>query len=430
MHSKNQISQKIALILFILYFCSLPLSLAGMELFFSLHLILTGFLFITKKLDLSGLKELPKRRLLYTSIIFGILYGLCILTSLARHDQLSWPSKLNHARDMKFFLVFAWAYFWTSTFKERLRKPLFILFPILIGLITAYGIIQAFIPMDLFAFFREAGKPVVMYRGTFSATIGPFFTYLTYGNVYMFYFVIFYMAALEYIQYNRKWLNWRLLLALEVGCSLVTTLSRNTWVNLFVMTHAMGFTHLKKRFILVFLMLTAFAVGFIFYHPVANQFITKAFDQSSDYQSFGVRLRSWQVHMKMLVEHPLFGAGHDQTIHLYENYRQTYFPDSDPKKHFPEHAHNTFLQLLAADGLIGFFIWMGFFILLGQFFIKYRHNSPWYGSKVGFWILLTFAVGGLTEHVLGDSEVSFNLMSLLGMAAGFCQGGKAERIEG
>jgi O-antigen ligase len=402
---------------FKLFLLSLPISIAGMEIFFFLLMVLyLPHLFYVSRAS-TPFQQNFVLKTQYISIGLGSLYALVIWVNLFTNQQPTPNGLWRSVLDAKFFLVFAVSFHVATFIGSKLKRFITAAFPIYILIISLYGILQAIVPMDVFAPFRSTRTPIVLYRLGQPATIGPFTTYLTYGNVYMLYFSGLLFFSIRSFRDNYP----NLLVAMTTLClagSLFTTFSRNVWVNLVITSVGISLTNLKTR---VAALLSALVLLVIFLFtslPTANQLLVSTFDPKTNYMSFGFRLNSWKVHWTMFEQNPWMGVGHDQTIHLYDSYRSTYFPQSDPSHHFIEHAHNSLLQILAADGIMGALIWMLFFVFIIRiFWITTQADNPF--PLAGMWLLVTVLIASLSEHTFGDSEFMFNFMALLGIYAAF-----------
>jgi hypothetical protein len=418
--------KKLTLILFLAYICCLPISIVGMELFFGVHALLSLGLIFSRYINLNHIYDKGLGELFWLGIMFGLLHwGIIVLGLLKYQETISFGEILFFSRDAKFFFVFTWALFWTAYFEQEVKRICFKVMPIIVILISLYGILQVWTPLDVIAPFREMGEPLIIKRHFGNhhvlATIGTFNFHLTYGNIYILYFVVCALGtAVLFGKQNKKY-KWGLGALSILGVSLVTTFSRNVWVNLCILSMGMGIRYAKRK--VVPLLIVCFIVGglFVSFHPLAKDFVFKAFDSKSDYQGFGQRIRNWNVQWKMFLDYPVLGIGHHQNERRYHEYREKYFAHQDSSSHVAGHAHNTFFQIGVANGVAGLLLWMTFLALLWNYFWKLRQASPWYGARSGLWLWVAFFVSGLTENALGDAEVSHNLFTLLGIVAVFAR---------
>ncbi|MDY4920127.1 MAG: O-antigen ligase family protein [Phascolarctobacterium sp.] len=131
---------------------------------------------------------------------------------------------------------------------------------------------------------------------------------------------------------------------------------------------------------------------------------------STRYQSNTERLLIWQSAYKMFQDHPVLGVGLGQ---YKDNYQQKYI---SPKAKEPNlgHAHNNFLQMLAENGLVGFF---GFVSMIVYFIMKpllrfWKTRSP-YALMISM-STLALILQGLTEYNFGNSAVMKTFWLVLG----------------
>lgn len=416
---RNRKLDMVALVLFLLFLCSLQLSIAAMAILFSLHILLTLLAFFTKKIDLSPLKTPLSKQLFWVPLVLAVLFATIIIASLSINTDLPTQRVLRIAMDAKFFVLFSWAFYWTNALGTRFRHLAFRVILVTVAFVACHSIVQAVFEVDLFFWLRSGGIPKLCERIEVTAACGFFTHRLTFGNVFILYFVVLALGVLFHKKKHGTWRSWGTLVILLLAVALIMSFTRNTWVNLVLLTFSMGFVYLRKRFLPIAGVLVLGLICVTAAHPVAKRLVTKAFDPSTDYQDVGIRLRMWPVHFQMFLENPLLGVGHEQNSKRYEEFRKKVFPNPT-KFHFPSHAHNSVIQTLAADGILGFLVWVFFFGFLIRFYWIHRKQSAWYGSHAGLWLIGALLISSLTECVLIDSEVIQNAMTLFALAAGFC----------
>jgi O-antigen ligase len=130
------------------------------------------------------------------------------------------------------------------------------------------------------------------------------------------------------------------------------------------------------------------------------------------------RSRIWQANLDMIKERPLLGWGYGN----YKKFRGPYY-QRYPQADTMAHAHNNFLQIAVAGGLLGLgaFIYL-FWAILRKGWQAYRFlpaaaeplRSMVLGGVLG---VVGFLLGGLTQYNFGDAEVAIMLWATVGVLA-------------
>ena len=134
-------------------------------------------------------------------------------------------------------------------------------------------------------------------------------------------------------------------------------------------------------------------------------------DDFNKYQSNTERILIWQSAWNMFKDHPILGVGLGQYT---ENYQQKYISPQakDPKL---GHAHNNFMQMLAENGIVGFF---GFVIMFG--YIIFKNLITWVKGRNVYALMIVSAtvcllLQGFTEYNVGNSAVIKMYWLVLGL---------------
>jgi len=150
-------------------------------------------------------------------------------------------------------------------------------------------------------------------------------------------------------------------------------------------------------------------------NPIANKFQTVMHGQRGDHETpyMDDRMAFWHAHWEMLKDAPVTGHGSGISREM----RKPYYEKiglGEIKRMYE--AHNMYLQYAVEGGVLSA---IGFFAFLIWWFLKMRSSTaiePWL-----HWALvltpLTFALGGLTQNAIQDSEVRY--MCLLICALSF-----------
>jgi O-antigen ligase len=163
--------------------------------------------------------------------------------------------------------------------------------------------------------------------------------------------------------------------------------------------------------------------------PVLDRLATSSFFDTKD-PSTATRLITWQLSWDAFKEKPIFGWGPEHFITAYERYYNPEFATYGET--WIDRAHNQFLDVLVARGLVGFLLWLGLLIFLFQLFPK---NRLWqavmvayliqslfiFDSFLSYWIIAAFLAFGLPKSEAKETSISKNqyfsgIFWLLGLA--------------
>jgi len=121
-----------------------------------------------------------------------------------------------------------------------------------------------------------------------------------------------------------------------------------------------------------------------------------------------IRFRLWGIAIAIWKRNILFGAGKFPTV-----YRETV--NGFPLKELT-HAHNTYLQLLVTNGIIGTLAFLNLFLSMIRILLANLKVSKYSAGFLA--ILLSFFVEGFFEYFWGDSEVKYALLYFAGFVFG------------
>lgn len=152
-----------------------------------------------------------------------------------------------------------------------------------------------------------------------------------------------------------------------------------------------------------------------------DQYITLPDYNSDPRTSHGVRLLSWRLALEWLKERPLMGWGPGSAEDLID--QSDRFSDSF-KEHFG-HLHNSFIESLVANGLVGSAILLAMLIWVGRATVIAHRKARmpddvfvFAFSFFGFWVVINFfesytlyATGHYINAVVGGFIYSFYLQS-------------------
>lgn len=147
---------------------------------------------------------------------------------------------------------------------------------------------------------------------------------------------------------------------------------------------------------------------------------------SNEYSSSYHRILLWRVGLEMWQNHPVTGVGTGNYVMLYRQYAQAlsykgpYLESLEP--------HNSFIKILAENGIIGLALFVTLLACLGRQIISYlfqnRENLDYpvvLGTACG---VLAFILQGNTNSLFHDTRVAFTAWLILGLLTW-----KTEKVE-
>jgi O-antigen ligase len=212
--------------------------------------------------------------------------------------------------------------------------------------------------------------------------------------------------------------------------SLVLTGTRGAWMATFISIPIIFFfTHRE----LYFRILAGFGVTVLLVvlliPPVKERvlFTLQGLQGAQTYDSERVAL--WKANWEMFKDHPILGVGFGANK---ENLRSYYDKLGYPKTQFESHAHNQYLQILAGTGLVGFFIYLSFFvyfILASLKLIKSNIALFKQVGVIGISTLFYFMIASLTEANFNISKTRYSVLLIFSLILAFSFRQKNEAIQ-
>lgn len=194
---------------------------------------------------------------------------------------------------------------------------------------------------------------------------------------------------------------------------LLASLTRNAYLGLGAGLLTIGGSKERKAFALLTAGFIISALLVLIFFPAVRTRAVSIMDLKAD-QSNLERIRIWQTTLDMIQDRRLFGVGIGNYRAVFDQYREQYGASSH------SHAHNTLLQVMAENGLIGLiaylFIWYVFFregVRTARATLDPFTRGVTMGAVGG---LVGFHVAGLFEYNLGDSEVAMMMWWIVGLA--------------
>lgn len=313
-----------------------------------------------------------------------------------------------------FLLRYALHLTWGPGYKRAFRFLMAL--SLMIGL---YAIIQHFTGIDLI---RSTGRAVQLYEKRESGfslyrSAGLFSSPMTYGNSVGL-FLCFLFSAFIFGHGQNRWVR------LFVGTSTIVvffaavfTMSRGVWLGIVVAALVMTF-FLERRLRVAVLaaIVVVFATSYFASNDVASRVQTVL---NPAFRSNSERVLIWKMNWEMFRDNPVLGVGYGENESLISDY----YRKAGIENGMVGHAHNTFLQVLAGTGIVGFLLF-GFFIV--YFFVisvrlwrRLSREREWEKTlllgAIGAQVFMQ--ISGLTECNFKDAEVNHNFMFILALVS-------------
>jgi O-antigen ligase len=191
--------------------------------------------------------------------------------------------------------------------------------------------------------------------------------------------------------------------AASSGLAVISTFTRGAWLGVLIQGAVVLILWQKRRglkwlagLVIAFLILSSVV-------PVLRERIESFGNTKSN--SISQRYELWNANWNMFLDHPILGVGARRNSMHVEEYNQRLYG----KRGFVADAHNSYLQVLAGTGFLGFSFWlfiMGYFLvqsMRGYFRAHLPQDKAVQLGAVGAQVI--FHVGGFTQATFVDSEV-------------------------
>jgi O-antigen ligase len=367
-----------------------------------------------------------------SSIAFGVWGGLWIIEVLFLDRKLLYDK--DTFGELKWINIFIGLYI-TIDFLSRIfaffpedalvgikRNLLFLIFfvclmkiydkKILFNLLIAVLVIQAFISLGELTQYLLSIKEGLKDKPFSEIRINYLSYPLTSGEIKMMIFFLFF--PLIFLKGRSMFMDKRVLIGLliPVFISMLLTQSRNVFIALFVCMIIIGII-VNKKFLVTFL--AVIILGGLLLPSKYTDRVKSIVD--IEHPSNASRLVMWQTGWKMFINNPMIGVGDNKVMEVYQYYR----PQMTEAEH--SHLHSNIMMILATNGIIGFAIWVGLFILIFLKYLKYyrmKFNDEYKLMILGcILVLISFHISGIFEWSYGDAEVFSVLFFILSVPFNF-----------
>lgn len=306
------------------------------------------------------------------------------------------PHPLKNIFKSKYFIIgilsfFAFTEIFTNYLDDKKKKLLLNLFVIATTVATLSGLIALYTGFNPLKF-KEACHP--------RRACGLYGMYMTYGYGISLFCVLL-TGMLIYRDKVKQWISPRLLtFALVINLAgLFFSYCRGGWIGYGA---ALPFFFLRgnKKFFfsLIFSLVMLFGLVFSFNQKVRDTFLNRNESNMRRIQFFTAALYAFK-------ERPLFGWGYKNFEPNVKDLKTKY---GIKNAHMAGHAHNNFLEHLAATGIFGFLA-ICFFSFLWAIEMYYRKDI-W--GKLVFPFVVSFIISGMFQYTFGDGENLFLIMAI------------------
>ncbi len=131
-----------------------------------------------------------------------------------------------------------------------------------------------------------------------------------------------------------------------------------------------------------------------------------------------IRLKLWGLALSLWKENLLFGLGKFPSIR--------YQPGDALSVQYLTHAHNVYLQILVANGLIGFIAFVNLFFSILKFLFENLRKNPYVIALIV--VIISLLIEGFFEYFWGDSEVRYLMLYFAAFVFGLLMELKLKRV--
>jgi len=401
---------KVLPVIYFMYLFSLTISMAGMEIFGWTGIFLTLFVglyeYVVNKKSIWVAHPLNK-----VFLVLALALFVSVITSpFGNYPEVSKLYYIGKIRNLIFFTYHLIIFNRIFSYKRALKVLLYFMLPI-----VAYALLQKF-----------SGFDPIMGNWHFnwgfqnnSLTREVFNMYLTYINVFQFYFFI--MLSFAIIGKIKPGLRiFLVVLVILFLVSFVFSASRAIVIAIFVGTLVQMF--LSKRLIYMFMILTMALIPILAY-KISPNFKSKADNTVQNLTKLGdtKRFQIYNTHLAMFKDYPIKGVGYGINEPITFEYYKKLGVTTDTG--FRGHSHNIIVQMLAGTGLLGTIpfvaLWVILFIMTFNAYKIADKTKDWYNAALCNGLLggfTSFIVNGMTEWNFGDYETNHNLMFFIAVA--------------
>ncbi len=281
------------------------------------------------------------------------------------------------------------------------------------ALVAVFGIVQYYTGFDLPHWLKGEKQAVYQFsyeQGARFRAEGLFPTGITYAHNLLF------PLTLVTVWLLAPRVAWPTRLRLGLGWlvmmfALVFTLTRGVWIAYLAILLLLGMIRGGRVVLTIGACLTLIGLVLTLSNPLLQERVKYGFELK---ENTG-RIVVWQANIDMIKERPLLGWGYGNYKQFRDEFYRRYPVDTTA------HAHNTYLQIWVAGGVVGLaaFLFL-FWSILKLGWRTYRRLPEEEGHlrilALGVFLsILGFLIGGLTQYNFGDAEVVLVMWAMVGV---------------
>jgi O-antigen ligase len=409
---------------FCLYSVAVLTTTAGMEILGWLSALLV---MIVLGVESRRNKELLKKVFLPVDwVLLGFVVVVILGALINTPDRIGKIHAVGSSRWALLFILLRVGLTWI--WSDRVFKKMLYFLMALIGVISLYSIWQYFNGLDLLRLHRgpmipfgysESGRPFYRVGGMWGTPM----TFAYSLVLSMSFPLAFFIVRAE--KGKRAWLISSVMIASTFA--LMASLTRGAYLAAAGALIYLAINSIRRGTALIVGAFLIFYVATNWAFPEIKQRIHKITDTTSSSSTY--RFDLWRANFEIVKEFPLLGVGYG----VNEEVLQEFYPRIGKASGFNGHAHNTFLQIAAGTGALGFVLFFLFTIYFLRMNWQLRRTAQpgWQKGFIEACLAAQIAlhIGGLTECNFKDLEVNHQFMLILMALSAFYLNHEISRFE-
>lgn len=302
---------------------------------------------------------------------FLILYVIFTIFSII--FSLDFPRSLKEGKEILNFIAYFLSLIYFSK-KIRYEKLIFaFIIPALF--LSIYGIFEYFL--------KGIGDKTYRIRGLQSH-------YMTYSGFLLIYFGV--LISYFMLGENKKFRRISFFGALLAIPPIFLSLTRNSWVGLFVILFFL-LLFFNKKFLILFFLIPL--ILFLILPDTVGKRVFSIFDLKD--RTNLDRIMMWKASFNIFLQKPItgFGLGIPQKDYIF-------FKEEGAIRERIPHFHSNIFQILAERGIFALLSYLGF--IISGLISSYKRRKKWQGLA-SFLSILGISIAGLFEFYFGDTEI-------------------------
>jgi len=233
--------------------------------------------------------------------------------------------------------------------------------------------------------------------------------WMTYSGLLMM-ALVFFMVFNAY-ENNKKKKILIFLLLIPLLISILFSLTRCTWVGIFVSLSIFGVFYFRKYPKILIFSIAILTLSFFFFPGGSIKLrVFSIFDINNVTNKD--RLYMAYTTLEIIKQYPLTGVGADNVKKVYPRYRHKNATKNNP------HLHNNFFQIGAERGVFTLLAFTAFLIFVFIGLLKKIKYGTILEKRVAtsvLFVLIAFITAGMFEYNFGDTEIKFLLLFFISL---------------